>query len=255
MLAVILHCHHSMKTILLFKSLVFLFTITSLAACIALPDIPPDLLGENVQESESTESSGSGGTTGSGTGGEASEPEPVERPLGLVLNEIYYDAPAGDTDGELFVELYGSPPETNIGDYQVRFVNGADGSITETIAMPNDAEINELGYFVIADGRTGALDTTQVEYYDMIDNFDPQNGPDGVQLLDENGTLLDSLVYGTGAVTQSEDGLPLGEGDPAEDVSGTTLSRWPGGLDTDDNAVDFIKTVEPTPGGEVLTVN
>jgi len=235
MLAVILHCHHSMKTILLFKSLVFLFTITSLAACIALPDIPPDLLGENVQESESTESSGSGGTTGSGTGGEASEPEPVERPLGLVLNEIYYDAPAGDTDGELFVELYGSPPETNIGDYQVRFVNGADGSITETIAMPNDAEINELGYFVIADGRTGALDTTQVEYYDLIDNFDPQNG--------------------TGAVTQSEDGLPLGEGDPAEDVSGTTLSRWPGGLDTDDNAVDFIKTVEPTPGGEVLTVN
>jgi len=69
-----------------------------------------------------------------------------------------------------------------------------------------------------------------------------------VLLLDAQGKLLDSLVYGAGAVATSQSGFPLGEGSPAVDVGpGHSLSRI-GGSDSGDNAHDFIELASPTPG-------
>ena len=88
--------------------------------------------------------------------------------------------------------------------------------------------------------------------FDWIDNFDPQNGPDGMELIDDNGLLIDSVVYGDGAVQLAEDGFILGEGSPAPDVGGGhSISRFPAGFDTDENSIDFLEGV-PTPGEEYL---
>src|SRR5579885_3443569 len=79
----------------------------------------------------STSSGGSVGTTG------ATSPDVLGQ---VVLNEIFYDSAQSDTDGNLFVELYGSP-ELDIGGCKVVFVNGADGSAYDSVKIPVGAKI------------------------------------------------------------------------------------------------------------------
>jgi hypothetical protein len=249
--------HRSMQLAVL--GLLFWFS------CAPFPDIPIDPISGQLPDNEPTETNSedtqvdfSASDSTPVTDGDSSEtvrnesseslPPPVPEPETLVINELYYDAPGGDTDGVLFVELFGTESSA-IGGYQLRFVNGDNGDVTEVIELAEDSELREDGFFVIVDGRTGALDTTQVSDFDFIDNFDPQNGPDGVQLIDRNGGLLDSVAYGEGSVATSSDGLPLGEGLPAIDVAaGHSLARDPLGTDTDDNAFDFIENILPSPG-------
>lgn len=236
------------------------------------PDVEPEETSyEEEKEEGESEASGtvpsrSGGTEQTGEEDKQDEPDTPEEAenaedaedaedaqeegtLSIVINELYYDAPGSDTDGVLFVELHGTPG-MDLAGYQILFVNGGNGTVTDIIELPEGSTVYEDGFFVIADGRTGALDTTQVAVYDFIDNFDPQNGPDGVQLVNPQGDLLDTVVYGEGAVPLAENDLPLGEGSFAVDVAGGhSLSRYPAGFDTDDNSIDFVENSEPSPGG------
>jgi hypothetical protein len=165
----------------------------------------------------------------------------------LMINEILYDGKLSETDGESFIELYGSAG-ADISDYEIALINGADGETTDRIFLPSGSILNADGIFVVADLRTNSRDQTQVAFYDFLDQFDPQNGPDGVQLLDRNGKLLDAVCYGEGSVNQTPQGLPLCEGDPAPDVTaGHSLSRH-NGLDTQDNQLDFFENESPSPG-------
>lgn len=259
------------------KLIIFLI---SLIGCAPFPDLPPEFLGPDAEESSvlsegetdgqsdteqgtdeatttvSDPSSSPANETATPPGESQAQPVELIDPQKLVFNEILYDVPGSDTDGILFVELYAAAAGSLSG-YSIRFVNGNDGKITDLIDLPEEAEIADESFYVIADGRTGALETTQVEVFDLIDNFDPQNGPDGMQLLDREGQLMDSVIYGEGAVSSSDDGLALGEGSFAEDPSGGfSLSRFPAGFDTDDNATDFIVNSVPSPGnGDVIESN
>ncbi|MBI2346779.1 MAG: lamin tail domain-containing protein [Deltaproteobacteria bacterium] len=171
-------------------------------------------------------------------------------PEELMLNEIYYDAPGQDTNGVLFVELRGTP-EADVGHYVIHFVNGENGVVTESITLPDGASMPADGLLVIADGMTGNLLTTQVQEADLVDNFDPQNGPESVQLVDPDGQLVDVVGYGTPLSLFGESGLPLYEGIPATDApSGMSVSRVPGSSDTDNNGEDFVVLDVPTPGVE-----
>ncbi len=187
-----------------------------------------------------------GGSAGSGDGEE--EPEVVRiRPSHLVINEILYDAVGSDTDGDVFVELFGEAGGDITG-YKLVFINGEDGIIKDTIEMPEDAVIGDDGLFIIADAKTGSPDISDVEAADYIKNFDPQNGPDCVQLLNEKEELIDAIAYGEPIADPAENGLSCKEGFPAMDVSsGQSLSRLDG-TDTDDNANDFKILDNPTPG-------
>jgi hypothetical protein len=238
-----------------------------LCNCVAFPEIPIDSDPTNNQNDQEITSEATAGessaqdvsvTTETGSVSSPAESsaeavtaeETLVDPTALVLNEIYYDASSGDTDGELFVELYAALGGSLSG-YSIYFVNGTDGQVTETIDLPESAEVGDEDFYVIADGRTGALETTQVESFDFIDNFDPQNGPDSVQLLNRAGELIDSVTYGDGAISLSEDGLALGEGTAAADPDGGySISRYPAGFDTDDNATDFVVNEVPSPGLE-----
>ena len=166
----------------------------------------------------------------------------------VVINEIYYDAVGSDTDGVVFVELYGAPGLV-IGNAKVAFVDGGDGSVDDTITLPEDARIPADGFYVIADARTGMATATTIPGADLIDNFDPQNGPDAVQLIDKDGNLVDAVAYGEGVVPIAENGLATGEGTPAPDVvNGHSLERRMLGVDLSDNINDFVENEAPTPG-------
>lgn len=166
----------------------------------------------------------------------------------VVINEIYYDAVGADTDGVVFVELYGDP-DLPIGGAKLNFVDGSDGSVDDTITLPETARTALDGFYLIADARTGSATATNVPGADLIDNFDPQNGPDAVQLLDRSGRLLDAVAYGPEVVPAAENGLATFETAPAIDVvNGHSLERVAAGSDTDDNAVDFMDRETPTPG-------
>ena len=169
------------------------------------------------------------------------------RPELLVINELLYDVAGTDTNGELFVELFGTP-ETDITDYQIIFVNGDGGAITDIVQFEDGSTIPADGIFLLADARIGDGGASFIEEADYIDNFDPQNGPDCVQLVDQHMQLLDAVAYGASVSELAENGLPCAEGELAVDVfGGTSLSRIGGG-DSDSNATDFISLDVPTPG-------
>jgi len=192
-----------------------------------------------------------GDAIGQAPGNPAMSPDPRPEfgpaPETMVINEFMYDGKSSETDGECFVELFGSA-NSDISLYQVQFINGADGAITDRITLPLGSRVRDDGLFLIADLRTGSASESQVSDPDFTDQFDPQNGPDGIILIDRNGYLLDSVAYSTGGVTTTKDGLGLGEGSPAKDVTaGHSLSRH-NGMDTDDNHADFTDQVKPSPG-------
>lgn len=217
--------------------------------------------GEAEAQSPDVPAEGAGGeVTGSGvTGSEApaQETPPASPPVEtvnqeirgkVVISEIYYDAVGSDTDGLLFVELYGAPGLL-IGNAKIAFVDGGDGSVDDTIVLPEDARIPADGFYIIADARTGMPTVTTVPNADLIDNFDPQNGPDAVQLIDKDGNLIDAVAYGTGVVPVAENGLAAGEGNPSPDVvNGHSLERREPGLDSGDNSADFVERETPAPG-------
>lgn len=171
----------------------------------------------------------------------------------VLINELYYDASGPDTNGVLFVELRGTPG-ADIGGYRLHCVNGEGGVITESITLPDSAVVPDDGLLVIADGMTGNLQTTQVAEADLVDNFDPQNGPESVQLVDPTGKLIDLIGYGAPLPVYGENGLPMYEGTPGPDApAGQSVSRLAGAADTDNNASDFVMNTVPSPGSGAVT--
>lgn len=161
-------------------------------------------------------------------------------PAGAVplLSEVLYDA-AGSDDGQSFVELWG-PPGTVLDGYAIEHVNGADGSIAAT--LPLVGVIGPSGLYVVADRLPDG--TTAVPVFDLLLNFDFQNGPDSVVLRGPGG-VADALGYGEFGPAE----LFAGEGSPALDVpAGSSLARAFANLDTGDNAADFRELAAPTPG-------
>jgi len=160
-----------------------------------------------------------------------------------LLSEVFYDA-VGSDDGQSFVELYGAVGSSLAG-LLIEGVNGADGSVTHTLALTGT--IGPDGLFVVAD-RTAA-GTTSVPDADLLLDFDFQNGPDSVVLRSASG-VLDALGYG--AFLTGE--INVGEGAPALDPpAGGSLARHFANVDTDDNAADFVAGA-PTPGSASLAL-
>ena len=93
--------------------LVGLLLTVILTACMELPDVPSEYIDDGALPEADQSADGSSTNNASGTDpsnqGSPSTSQSYPRPENLVLNEIYYDAPSADTDGELFIELAGSP--------------------------------------------------------------------------------------------------------------------------------------------------
>lgn len=184
-------------------------------------------------------------------GGELSEAEKnlpdasPPRPEFLRFSEIYYDASGDDTNGVLFLRLFGEP-NRNVGDYQIIFVRGDDGEILNTLLIPKNFSTDAEGNFIVADAKTSSPSATEVAGATWVKNFDPPNGPDCLQLIDPDGNLADALGYGSPLVGRAKNSLPCFEGDPAPDApSGQLLRRKDFSLDTDNNAADWEAAPAP----------
>lgn len=161
-----------------------------------------------------------------------------------LISELFYDA-TGSDDGHGFVELYGAPG-TVLDDYVLQGINGSNGSVTPSITLTG--VIPGGGLFVVADQRSDG--STDVLNVDLLANFDFQNGPDSVQLLAPDGSVIDALGYGVFAAGD----VFAGEGSPAPDApADSSLARWFADVDSDDNALDFAVAL-PTPGSAPLSV-
>ena len=99
------------------------------------------------------------------------------------------------------------------------------------------------GIFVLAD-VTGSGFSKWQQVADQFLNFDFQNGPDSILLL-EGTVVRDALGYG---VFDSGE-VFAGEGTPAVDPpAGWSVSRRWADWDTQDNGTDFVGLEEPSPG-------
>ena len=171
----------------------------------------------------------------------------TKKPEFLLINEVLYDSAESDSDGNVFVELYGGAGGDLAG-YVLRLVNGADGAATDEIVFPVGSLIPDDGFFVVADSKTGNASETNVANADFIDNFDPQNGPDSIQLLNASGVLIDVVGYGEGLFASDADDNLLYEGSPAQTAGvGKSLSRV-AATDTGNNSADFVANETPSPG-------
>ncbi|MDO8526850.1 MAG: Ig-like domain-containing protein [Deltaproteobacteria bacterium] len=173
-------------------------------------------------------------------------------PKFLKLSEIFYDAVGSDTEGNLFVELFGDP-DSDLAGYQILFVNGGDGKIVDNIKIEKGLRTNANGLFVIADAVTNQLGITKVLKADWVTNLDPPNGPDCVQLVDPEGKLLDAVGYGSPLVLRGENNLFCYLGLPGPDApNGKSITRSQIVSDFPDNSQDWIVLDVPTPGESVL---
>ena len=160
-----------------------------------------------------------------------------------LISEVFYDA-TGSDNGFSFVELYGSPG-TDLSGLVVEGINGSGGGVTHSIAL--SGTIPADGLFLVADDSGDG--TSAVADFDLLADFDFQNGPDSVVLRDA-AAVLDAVGYGVFAPGD----VFAGEGSPAPDApADQSLARLFADVDTGDNAADFAVGL-PTPGSAPLSV-
>ena len=169
----------------------------------------------------------------------------------LVINEIDYDQPGTDTAE--FVEIRNVGADAaDLGAFSLVLVNGTGGgaAIYNTIALPS-VSLGPGEYFVVCG------DAATVFNCDLDASPDSnlvQNGdPDAVALA-QGATIVDTVSYGgnTGAPYTEGSGAGLDDPSGAADAN-KGLSRFPDGVDTDQNNADFV-TACITPGAANTSV-
>ena len=124
----------------------------------------------------------------------------------VFINEVHYDNAGTDT-GE-FVEIAG-PAGTDLTGWTVVLYNGSGGAVYDTDALPT--QIPSLG----------------CDYGFVVINY-PSNGiqngaPDGIALVDNNGSVVQFLSY---------EGAFVGVGGPANGLASTNINVLEAGGDT-----------------------
>lgn len=159
-----------------------------------------------------------------------------------VISEVFYDA-VGSDDSHSFVEIYGDAG-TVLDGFTLEGINGSNGAVGPIISLSGVIPVD--GVFVVADMDSGG--STNVLNFDQLANFDYQNGPDSIVLMD-GAVVLDAVGYGVFGAGE----IFAGEGTSAADApAGSSLARLYADLDQDDNALDFTVLATPTPGSVEL---
>ena len=163
----------------------------------------------------------------------------------LVINEIDYDQPSGDTAEYLEIRNNDTVP-VNLDAWTLELVNGNGTTIYDAIDLPN-VDLAAGDYYVIC------ANATTVPNCDLDDGPDTnfiQNGntagtePDAIGLRFD-GELIDAVSYEGDTAAPYTEGSGVGLVDVPDPDKG--ISRCPDGTDTDQNNVDFLFT-DITPG-------
>lgn len=170
----------------------------------------------------------------------------------LVINEVDYDQPS--VDSAEFIELYNASQNAiNLGDYTVFLYNGNATSNVYYDSFPLPAQLLNPGdYFVICGG--GGLVPNCDMLLPKFSNIIQNGSPDAVVIRDNNTLNLVDVVSYEGsclAPFSSGNGVPLAQSDTAQADSVAnkylSISRFPDGVDTNDDSTDFNRVCS-TPG-------
>jgi hypothetical protein len=153
----------------------------------------------------------------------------------VVINELYYDHPGTDTGHEFIELINSSTAPADISGATIEFHNGTGATWTLVWKFPAASTIAPDGLFVVG----GNLVLPPV---DAVTTYSLQNGPDAIRLVDAEGHVLDTLGYGA-----LDDPAYVETMGAAKVAAGKSIARALDGVDSDDNALDFIEAV-PTPG-------
>ena len=164
----------------------------------------------------------------------------------IKLNEVMVnpDSEGGD-DGHEWVELYNAGSATiNLGGWSPE--SGKSGTYGNIITFSGSVSLTPGEHLLVG----GAM----VASTDIVADFDMGNAgsnADAVRLLGCDDLPADTLIYGG----SNDDGWIDDDGDVASSLApkpaeGASLARISDGYDTDECAVDWIESVEPTPGIE-----
>jgi uncharacterized protein len=151
----------------------------------------------------------------------------------LVINEIDYDQPG--IDSAEFIELKNvSDGSVSLEGYAVVLVNGANNQIYKDIPLPA-LEVAAGGYFVIC-GNAELVPNCDLVISPAANLI--QNGaPDAVAIL-LGAEVVDALSYTGSVAPPYVEGSGVDLVDPGA-VAHIGLSRFPDGVDTDQNNLDF----------------
>lgn len=197
-----------------------------------------------VQDGWDTDQSGSDFAVAAPTPGAENpytEP-PVCDPTGfdqLKINELVFN-PEGSDDDQEWVELY------NGGSVPVRLdgavLEKAGSAWGEAYVFPGGTELAGGAFLVVGGANAEVADFVS----DALDLGNASSSGDGVRLVDCEGAVVDSVLWGD----ENSDGLDTSGGasdtvpDPGE---GASLGRFPDGADNDD-IVDWHPYLPPSPG-------
>jgi lamin tail-like protein/EGF domain-containing protein len=171
-------------------------------------------------------------------------------PVTLVINEIDYDQPSGDT--EEFVELYNA--SANPFDLTGLTVITFNGNGDEEVARYDLSGTLEPGAFFLL-ANAGVNIPIGVASIQLPSNALQNGSPDGIAIFDTvNEVIIDALCYEGEMTAVTIDNvagtfsLLEGEATPIVDNGNMSLIRLPDGTDTNNAADDWSESSTPTPG-------
>lgn len=151
-----------------------------------------------------------------------------------VINEVQVDGPGGT--GDEFIELYNPCMlPWDLTNFKVLY-RSAGGVTDVPIANLSGFIMGPSSFFVLA--SSGYTGPGPIEFVFPANQLSSNGG--GLGLYNNNGVLVDSVGYGA-VMNIYVEGSPA----PAP-FPGQSISRMPNGVDTNNNAVDFMVT-PPTP--------
>jgi len=163
----------------------------------------------------------------------------------VVINEFYYGTDPPD-DNE-WIELYNrSATDIDLTNWKIAVANNGPFTIVHTITTGRpDAVIRADDYFLITDSGGSGFDYDELGV-DLGFGRDSGSAVFGIALIDDNGTTIDTVLYGPSGATnvynlKDDDGettitrVKVVSGDQA-------YSRDAFHTDTNDSSVDFYGT-------------
>jgi predicted ribosomally synthesized peptide with SipW-like signal peptide len=161
----------------------------------------------------------------------------------LVINEVDYDQPSNDNTEFIEIKNISSSP-INLGDYSIRLMNGGVNPAAEykRIDLP-DITLAAGNYYVVC-GNSASTSNCDLDVSVLNTDLIQNGSPDAIALYnDATDVIIDTLSY-EGDVSGYTEGTGVITGDNTAAWMG--LSRWPDGVDTNNNNTDFsLRCISP----------
>ncbi len=169
---------------------------------------------------------------------------------GVKINEVFYDAAAGQGAEPYaeWIELYNSgDSDADLSGWTIADDPDPNGTSEGRFTIPAGTVLPAGGFLVLAynaDTFAAYWDTTGITviaYGDSATYLSLANSGDDIHLFDASQAEVDAMWYGNGG--------DMGSTGAAPDVpAGHSLVLYPDGNDTNDPAADYQDSSTPTPG-------